>query len=1514
MQGTQKFSLFLNSSCFINILLAGILSFTLVACSSDSAGLPEPPPKDKVGPVVKTIDPVLNEIDVSAERTSITVEFDEVLDEQSFFPSNVIIRAIDPVSGIVIPGTNIATSYSFRNSTKKLTIRFVNGSLLDQNEYEVVLQEFEDINGNVMDAYKSIFSTTTPPTATISPTDGKSPVSLAAGIVINFSEIVNEASLIKGFELLEISPTLATTKSYKFSASNSLLQLDYKIVGGQSIATIRLFDPIKNTPKLFKKTTKYTVNLSELVTDINNNQLIPMSSSFSTGVSSQVGAVPAKPGIVTAISVQSGTNFSNTVTWPALIEASKTIAYNLYVSVNNGNYTQVAANISPLLQTTYQHEQVSVGVPYKYAVSAVYVTKINPNEYGPESELSDPSNEVIPSVAPPSKLTAIAGPQVLKLVDGAVELSWPSIDQSKYNLYVKVGDAVFTKLNTSPIVASATQPTIYPVIKDSYKPGNDVVYQYAVTIINSNGNESARVFSESVIPFGAPPSITAIAGSQKVTVSWPIWKQVPGLSYSLFAKQGLLDTTPFTQVASGIVPNLASNSVSFTHGSGIVGSNNAPLLNGESYTYKVMAVSTVSGLPIRNSVQSKASITVITATIATLPLTPTGVSVIAENAAVLLTWDIATGKNYDYRIYQKQTASGNYTLLKTLINPIKGNLRIAALNNIEYTFQIAAVVGTIESIRVTTAVVTPRLTGAKISAWQHSCAIKAGVLWCWGVNNWGQLGNGTTSSSEKPVQVSSVSTGSQWVAVATGYLHTCAIRDTGEMYCWGVGNSGELGNSLIETDSTKTRSSPILVDTPAGILVDLTDPANSKVNWTQVVAGSAFTCGIHSNSLAQGQLFCWGNNNLGSLGSTDQTTALGVEFVPQAVFLGADLENNWVGVTASPVHTCGIRQKLNETTLWCWGYGTSGQLGNGLYQSSLIPSQVMSTQGSTIPDNDWIDVAAGREHSCGIRADSTLWCWGINSNGTLGNPSQPSSQLAPIQEGSFATDWVKVFANYYQTCALKTSGKFSCWGKNNFGQAGNGKLSKFGEQLPTPSATNEGWSELALGIEHVCAISNANSIAPNAIACWGNAERNYLGSVASETTIPLQVGLAQDWLDVSAGIGYLKEFTLGLRGSLLDNNMYGWGSNYYGYLGNGDLRLVQEQFPVLETNNVITTWKKLSAGGQNACGIQVDDTLHCWGLWWNLPLSTGTTASPLQVGTGQWLDVDSGYSHACGIKFDNSLWCWGESSYGALGADIEKDSTGAAVLDSSGNVIPVVPDTNNGVYLIQVVNPSITTTWLSVSAGNRFTCAIDSLQDLYCWGYNRNGKLGVGSITTFTTDNNKYVPTKVTTPTGVLWTKVTTANSSACGLTNNGTQNLYCWGSNGYGQLGVSDLVYFQEPLPVNVTRLSTASNAYPWDDVSSSSYHTCARKADAVSTGQGSLWCWGSNDYGELGTGGFQAQYLPSPVLAGIQWKNFTTGYNMSCGIKALGNTLWCWGRNYVGQLGTDSSWSKTPLLLGLP
>ncbi len=1459
---------------FLLVLIGSILS----ACSGDSGGLPEAAPSDKVGPVVLEITPVSNELDVPADITRITIKFDEKLDKERFFPSNVIIQAIDTTTGLVIPGTNITASPPlFRESRNELTIRFASGSLLEETLYQIVLQEFEDINGNVMSVYKSTFSTSTPPTATIKPNDGAKPVSRSAAIVVEFSEIVDESSLKIGFTLIETLSNPAATRTYKFNQNNapSPLQLTHQIVNNKSIATYSLFDVNQQTTALFAKTAKYTIKLSssliESISDLKGNPLAPLTSTFSTGVSDQVGTAPAQPGTITAKFQMSGGAFSNTVSWPT----RQSIAYNLYVSINGSTYSQkvlpVATAGSAGLE--FVDKNVIVGSKYIYAVTAMNVLSTNPNVYGPESAYSV-SQEVIPSVAAPNSLTAVAGPNGL-ITDSTIEITWDSVIDSKYFIYVSTGGA-FTKL-TPAITASAVQT------KKTYTPGDDVFYQYGITVVNSNNKESSMTKSNKVIPFGAPVSVTATAGNEQATVNWPVWLNVPGLSYTVFAKEGV---AAYTMVASGLTLG------SYTHG------KVTKLIAGTQYTYKIVAVSTVSGTPIRTSLQSLASNTVIPVTVAALPTTPTNVSAIAGDGNITLSWDVAVGKNYEYRIYQKKATAASYVLIKKLLT---GSATIAALNNVNYTYQIAAFSVNVESVRVTTAQLTPRKTGDKISAWSHSCVIKSGALSCWGLNNVGQLGNGSTSAADKPVRVAAVATGTSWVAVSTGKNHTCGIRNTGEMYCWGFGRYGQLGNAALETDSLKTRTTPVLVDSPTlGLKVDA---ANPRLNWTQVVAGFDYTCGIHKNALATGQLFCWGDNRSGGLGITELTSGFKYEFVPQPILLGTDPDNNWLEVQASAVHLCGIRQQLNESTLWCWGYGQNGQLGNGSTTSNNIPSKVMSTIGAAIPDTDWSSVAVGRNHTCGVRATNALYCWGTNNLGQFGNPRTPATPFAPVREASSATDWLKVFAHKFQTCGLKTSGVISCWGENDTGEAGNGRLAEIGEIQPTIVSGAADWSVLAIGEEHTCAINNLASITPGGVSCWGSAERYAIGSITSETATPIQVGLASDWLDITSGIRASKEFTLGLRGTTVNNDMYGWGSNEQAALGIGQLSVFAIQKPMIEINNTVSTWNEISAGAYHSCGIKDDKFLYCWGNRNYLGQASSKTATPTKVGVEQWLHVDAGVAHSCGIKLDNTLWCWGLGNYGELGAGV--DTTGK----------PIVPNTANGIYMIQVIDPKASasppsvTTWISVSAGSRFTCAIDSLSDLYCWGENRFGQLGLGDKI------SQYVPTNVTAPLGVTWSKVSTGYSTTCGVTNNGNQNLYCWGSNGVGQVGVD--LSTATLSPTVVTTVSSTASGFPWVDISINAYHTCARKNDGI-TGQGSLWCWGGNEYGQAGNGNFDYfyssfQYLPTQVSAGTEWKNFSAGLDSTCAIKS-DNSLWCWGRNFAGQLGTDNAWREIPTALTIP
>jgi len=1477
---------FKNSFCHYYKVLIFIFSLGLLSCGGGSSGeLPSTPSPDKAGPVILGISPTLNEIDVIATGTRITVVFDEPLNEKLFFTINVVIEELNN-AGEVIPGTELALDsirpFSYQQKTNTLTIRPTAGGLKPQKNYQITLQDFEDMVGNIMVVYKSAFSTSKSPTATINPVDGSVPVSRGDVITVEFSEVMDEASLKSGFILTETLPNATSDTVYKFTDNNSVLSLNHLIVDNKSIATYSLINPSTQAIKLFAPSTTYKVNLSPTITefaaDLKGNPLAALSSSFTTGVSDQTGTPPAAPGIVTVVSEvepQSASIFMNTINWPTEIAKG----YNLYVSINGGSFTQIAATVSPLTQSGFIHIPVSLGTRYIYAVTAMDLVN---NQYGPESTFSL-STVVIPSAPLPTTLTAIAGPTT-NVADGLVKLTWDTVTGISYNLYVSTNRAQFLILSSNMLATGAQ-------LQYSYTPAIDTIYSYAVTLINSNGTESSRKVSVEIVPFGAPANVTTLAGDKQITVTWPQWVNVPGLSYDVSVKIG---------AAATFIPISTGNTIgSFIHGNGLVGSANPPLVSGETYIYRVNAISKV-GSDVRIS-SSKDS---VAQTLLAPPVAPTILSTTAGDGIIDIKWATVANTN-EYRIYEKNVNTNNFTFIKS---QIETTIKLLASNNISHSYQISAVSNNVEGLPATTTSVKPMLSGAKLSAWNHSCAITVGALWCWGDNKYGQLGIGKTSHSEKQTEVSTPligRIGSSWIAVATGTNHTCGIRNTGEMYCWGDGRYGGLGNT-----SGVSTNVPTIVSKPLAL-------GAINVNWIKVEANDFSTCAIHSTATVIGQLYCWGNNYQNILAVTGTAATQTKVFNPEIVLHGVDLTDNWIEIDLGSEHICGLRQVSNGTTAWCWGARRRAATGDNptdkVTARLLEPTQVVSTVGAVLPDTDWASLATGKYHTCGVRGNSnSLWCWGANILGQIGNKAPTLGNgfyYAPIRESTGASDWIKVFANNQQTCGLKKSGAISCWGDGAYGKAGNGDI--FAGFSPTPFLGTSDWSDIATGIDHTCARHLQNSISPGGVACWGNADRYKLGTSSSSSPVPKQVGIDTDWYDIVANTTnhfFGGATTVALKGSALTHGLYSWGNEKFKLYNTGDF---YKQQPILISN--IYTWKEINSGNFNVCGIQSDNSLWCWGQ--NL-LSTKPVSQdprPVKISTDSWLHVDPGFSHSCAIKSDSSLWCWGDGRVGQLGGG-----------DNATTSTPNVPVKG---LMIQVVNPKTTpTTWVSVSAGYDVSCAIDNINDLYCWGYNFNGQLGIGVDGTGANGvPSTSIPKLVTKPTGVTkWLAISVGSRVTCGLTDNGNQNLYCWGSNSAGTIGSLTASVTNQSSPIAVDSVASITSASrPWLEVDVTDGHTCARKNDSSSgiSSEGSLWCWGYNNEGQMGNGTIDLDVVnsratnsvPKQINAGIFWKKFSAGIEYNCAIKS-DRTLWCWGTNRVGQLGTNNAWSLEPKPLTFP
>jgi alpha-tubulin suppressor-like RCC1 family protein len=396
-------------------------------------------------------------------------------------------------------------------------------------------------------------------------------------------------------------------------------------------------------------------------------------------------------------------------------------------------------------------------------------------------------------------------------------------------------------------------------------------------------------------------------------------------------------------------------------------------------------------------------------------------------------------------------------------------------NGTTYTIivTITATTGTASSAGV---IVTPGPpTTAIATGLDHSCVISAGKAYCWGDNNHGQLGNNSTTSSNVPQAVTTTGalTGVTLTQITAGQFFTCALGSTGAAYCWGDGANGRLGNNAT-TDS----SVPVAVTT-SGVL--------AGVALTQISAGPNFACALGT----AGAAYCWGAGSTGALGNN----ATADSSVPVAVLTSGVLSGKiLVQVTAAQTSACALD---STGTAYCWGSDVNGQLGNNSTTQSLVPVAV--TTSGALSGVTLTEISGGGSFACALSAAGAAYCWGLNSNGQLGNNSTTQSLVPVAVTTSGALSGVNVVqlgAGQISTCALSAAGTAYCWGGNTDGQLGNNAVTQ--SLVPVAvtttgvlSAKNVTQITGSLSGNQTCAMDSAGTA-----YCWGLNANGQLGNNA----------------------------------------------------------------------------------------------------------------------------------------------------------------------------------------------------------------------------------------------------------------------------------------------------------------------------------------------------------------------------------------------------------------------------------
>ena len=335
----------------------------------------------------------------------------------------------------------------------------------------------------------------------------------------------------------------------------------------------------------------------------------------------------------------------------------------------------------------------------------------------------------------------------------------------------------------------------------------------------------------------------------------------------------------------------------------------------------------------------------------------------------------------------------------------------------------------------------------------------------------------------------------------------------------------------------------------------------------------------------------------------------------------------WKSISVGELHTVGIKV---DNTLWSFGNGGDwGRLGAGDITQLLVPTKISTSQ-------DWREVSGSDFHNLAIKNNGTLWSWGNNSSGQLGNNSS-ITKYSPTQIGN--SQWKTVRAGTNHSVGIKIDGTLWAWGENEDASIGDGTfVDRF---VPTLISSNTNWATVDCNLSRNIAVKTDGTL-----WVWGmNSPALGVEGMGSETsyiTIPTKIGIDTDWKSVVSGFGYF----LALKNN---NTLWAWGGGGNGKLGNGSVSSI-----FLPTQiGIADDWSSIEANGATSYGIKLNGTIWAWGKNNNGQLGNSTQADvlvPTQIiEADDWKIASTGFFFTAAIKTDGSLYTWGSNAFGTLG-------------------------------------------------------------------------------------------------------------------------------------------------------------------------------------------------------------------------------------------------------------------------
>ncbi len=351
------------------------------------------------------------------------------------------------------------------------------------------------------------------------------------------------------------------------------------------------------------------------------------------------------------------------------------------------------------------------------------------------------------------------------------------------------------------------------------------------------------------------------------------------------------------------------------------------------------------------------------------------------------------------------------------------------------------------------------------------------------------------------------------------------------------------------------------------------------------------------------------------------------------------------------------------------------------------------------------EISSGYNHSVALKPDGTLWAWGANSSGQIGNGDVNNMIFnSPIRMGT-DSNWRTISAGNYHTVAIKTDGTLWAWGLNTYGQVGDGTTTN--KNIPTQIGTDNNWSRISAAWDNTIAIKTDGTL-----WTWGVNHGSEFGDGSIfNYTIPTQVGTDSNWSDINAG----HYHTLAIK---IDGTLWTWGGNGWGELGDGTT--TPKYFPIQIGTD--TNWSAVSAGAYHSHALKSDGTLWSWGVNYEGEIGDGSSGIntdkhiPTQIGlTNHWTKIDAGEDFCLALTNNGTLWGWGRNYFGQLGNGSNGNSYIPSQIGAASN-------------------------WTTISAGGYHSQALKADGTLWVCGFNNMGQLGTGNTP------NLYVFTAIVCP------------------------------------------------------------------------------------------------------------------------------------------------------------------------